>query len=264
MTPSLHPRHAGRVAVVTGSGRGLGLEIARRLLGEGADVVVTDVVAANVEDALGDLADAGERMIGHVADLATEDGAQGLIDAAIARWGKIDILINNAGGGHIRPFLSHTGQSLRETLDRNLWTCLWCCRAVLPHMVRRGYGRIVNVGADSVRNGLDSHAGYNAAKGGVHGLTTGLAREFAKQDITINTVAPGGILTPEIRQMLDPDSEVYAKHAITNINTLVGMVPKGRFAEMEEVASFVSYIAAEEARFITGQVLSVNGGSTML
>jgi 2,3-dihydroxy-2,3-dihydro-p-cumate dehydrogenase len=264
VTLDLHQRHAGRVAVVTGSGRGLGLEIARRLLNEGANVVVTDVVAANVTEARARLGDADGRTIGHVADLATEDGAQGLIGAAIARWGRVDILINNAGGGHIRPFMIHKAQTLRETLDRNLWTCLWCCRVALPHMVQRDYGRIVNVGADSVRNGLDSHAGYNAAKGGVHGLTTGLAREFAKQDITINTVAPGGILTPEIRQMLDPQSEVYAKHAITNINTLVGMVPKGRFAEMEEVASFVSYVAAEEARFITGQVLSVNGGSTML
>jgi 2,3-dihydroxy-2,3-dihydro-p-cumate dehydrogenase len=131
-------------------------------------------------------------------------------------------------------------------------------------MVERQYGRIVNIGADSVRNGLDSHAAYNAAKGGVHGITTGLAREFAKAGITVNTVAPPGILTPEIREMLNPDSEVYKKHAIKNINDLVYMIPMGRFAEMEEVASFVSYVASEEARFVTGQVLSVNGGSTML
>jgi 2,3-dihydroxy-2,3-dihydro-p-cumate dehydrogenase len=252
------------VAIVTGSGRGLGLDIARRLLAEGARVLVTDIVAQNVQSALASLETGDGRLAGHVADLSVEEGAAGLVAAALAQWGKVDILINNAGGGHIRPFLSHTPQTLRETLERNLWTCIWCSRAVLPPMIERNYGRIVNVGADSVRNGLDSHAGYNAAKGGVHGLTTGLAREFAPYDITINTVAPGGILTPEIRQMLDPNSEVYAKHAITNINHLVGMVPKGRFAEMEEVASFVSYIASEEARFVTGQVLSVNGGSTML
>jgi 2,3-dihydroxy-2,3-dihydro-p-cumate dehydrogenase len=141
---------------------------------------------------------------------------------------------------------------------------LLCTHAVLPHMVRANYGRIIHIGADSVRNGLPSHAGYNAAKGGVHGLTTGLAREFAPHGITVNTIAPGGILTPEIRKMLEPGSEFYSKHVIQNINELVGMVPKGRFAEMNEVASAVSYFAGEEAGFVTGQVISVNGGSTML
>jgi 2,3-dihydroxy-2,3-dihydro-p-cumate dehydrogenase len=198
------------------------------------------------------------------ADLGSEPGAKGLMDATIAAFGRIDILVNNAGGGLIRPFLQHTAQTLEETLHRNLWTTLLCTHAALPHMVAAGYGRIINVGADSVRNGLDSHAGYNAAKGGVHGLTTGLAREFATHDITVNVVAPGGVMTPEIRKMLSPDSDVYNKHVIRNINDLVAMVPKGRFAEMEEVASAVTYLAGEQARFITGQVISVNGGSTML
>jgi 2,3-dihydroxy-2,3-dihydro-p-cumate dehydrogenase len=257
-------KHQGRVAVVTGSGRGLGLEIARRMLEDGAAVMITDVVADNLPKALAALGGERENLAAHAADLGEQAGAASLAAAALSRWGKVDILVNNAGGGIIRPFLSHTAETLVETIKRNLWTCIWCCQAFLPGMVERQYGRIVNIGADSVRNGLDSHAAYNAAKGGVHGITSGLAREFAKQGITVNTVAPPGILTPEIREMLNPDSEVYQKHAIKNINDLVYMIPMGRFAEMEEVASFVSYLASEEARFVTGQVLSVNGGSTML
>lgn len=256
--------HSGRIAIVTGSGRGLGLEIARRMLADGARVMLTDIVPENLPNALEALGGEGPNLTTHHADLGAYEGAAGLIAATCERWGQVDILINNAGGGVIRPFLTHTPETLTETIKRNLLTCLWCTHAVLPAMVERGYGRIVNIGADSVRNGLDSHAGYNAAKGGMHGLTTGLAREFATSGITINTIAPPGILTPEIRKMLDPESDVYKKHAITNINNLVGMIPMGRFAEMAEIASFVSYIASEEARFVTGQVISVNGGSTML
>jgi 2,3-dihydroxy-2,3-dihydro-p-cumate dehydrogenase len=257
--------HAGRVAIVTGANGGLGVEIARRLAADGADLVIADVNGSNLATHAGAWQkEYGVRVQTYVADLSRDAGAKGLIEAAMKAFSKIDILVNNAGGGLIRPFLSHTVETLEETLRRNLWTVLLCTHAALPHMVKANYGRIVHIGADSVRNGLPSHAGYNAAKGGVHGLTTGLAREFAPNGITVNTVAPGGVLTPEIRKMLDPASDVYNKHVIQNINELVGMVPKGRFAEMDEVASAVSYFASEEARFVTGQVISVNGGSTML
>ena len=102
-----------------------------------------------------------------------------MVEKTIKKWDRIDILVNNAGGGVIRPFLEHTPETLKTTIDRNLWTCLWSCYKILPYMVEQKYGRIINIGADSVRNGLWDHAAYNAAKGGVHALTTGLAREFA-------------------------------------------------------------------------------------
>lgn len=256
----------GKTVIVTGAARGQGYDIACHFAAAGASLVLGDID----DDALSKAADEilkahdGCEIIAHAGDLSEEDGATALCNAAIEEFGKIDALINNAGGGVIRPFLDHTPETLKTTLDRNLWTVLWMCRAALPTMVENGYGRIVNIGADSVRNGLPSHAAYNAAKGGVHGLTTGLAREFAKQGITINTVAPGGILTPEIRKMLDPDSDVYNKHVIQNISDLLVLYPMGRFAEMDEVSSMTVYLASEAARYVTGQVISVNGGSTML
>jgi 2,3-dihydroxy-2,3-dihydro-p-cumate dehydrogenase len=254
----------GKVAIITGTARGLGVALAKRYGAEGSRVLLVDVNA----DALPAVADsvkaAGAPDVAWIAqDLSHEGGATAAVAAAIDRWGRIDVLLNNAGGGVIRPFLEHSPETLHATIDRNLWTVIWCCRAVLPPMIARKGGRIINIGADSVRTGLYSHAAYNAAKGGVNGLTTGLAREFAKYGIAVNTISPGGILTDEIKEMLNPGSAVYQKHQIIDIREVTREIPMGRFCEMDEVASLAAYLARDEAGFITGQVLSLNGGQWM-
>jgi 2,3-dihydroxy-2,3-dihydro-p-cumate dehydrogenase len=180
-------------------------------------------------------------------DLGEPASANELVHATLSEYGRIDVLVNNAGGGVIRPTLEHTEETLRATLDRNLLTALRTTLATLPHMRDGGYGRIVFVGADSVRNGLDRHAVYNAAKGGVHA--------FARDGITVNTVAPSATATPELAAILARQPEVG--------EAFVRVIPVGRPAALEEVASAVAYLAAEEAGFITGQVLSVNGGANM-
>jgi 2,3-dihydroxy-2,3-dihydro-p-cumate dehydrogenase len=257
-------RLQNKTAIITGTARGLGVALATRYGAEGARVLLVDVNGETLPAVAEAVMSAGAPDVTWVAqDLSREEGARAAVDLAVDRWGRVDVLLNNAGGGVIRPFLEHTPETLKATLDRNLWTVLWCCRAALPKMIAQKHGRIINIGADSVRTGLYSHSAYNAAKGGVNGLTTGLAREFAKDGITVNTISPGGILTDEVRQMLQQDSAAYQKHRIIDIRDIVSAIPVGRFCEMSEVASLAAYLACDEAAFITGQVISINGGQWM-
>jgi 2,3-dihydroxy-2,3-dihydro-p-cumate dehydrogenase len=254
-----------QVAIITGAARGLGVALVERFAADGASLALADINAESLPQVGSRASAAGAPDVEWIAqDLSREEGAAAVIRMALDRWGRVDVLVNNAGGGLIRPFLEHTAETLHETINRNLWTTIWCTRAVLPHMIERKYGRIVNISADSVHTGLHSHAGYNAAKGGVNGLTTGLAFEFAKNNITVNSVSPGGIMTPEIRQMLDPDSEVYQKHRIVDIRTVMAQIPMGRFVDMHEVAALAAFLTYEESRAITGQIYSVNGGQWMM
>jgi len=247
----------GKVAIVTGGGRGIGMVIAARLARDGAKVMLADVSAEYLATGVKQVEMAGSgEVISHLGDLSLEAEAVAMTNKTLEKFGAVDILVNNAGGGVIRPFLSHTPETLKITIDRNLWTAIWCSRAALPSMVKQEFGRIINVGADSVRNGLWDHAAYNAAKGGMHGLTTGLAREFAKRGITVNTVAPCAVSTPQLDEIRIKDPALTEK--------FLSVIPMGRAAEMEEVASMISYLSSPEAAFVTGQVISVNGGSTML
>ncbi len=248
---------ANRVAIVTGAARGIGYAIAERLARDGAKIVLADLDAGPLKEAAAALEPVNGGAVAHEAgDLADEAVAGWLVRTAMDAHGRIDILVNNAGGGIIKPFLEHTPETLRTTIDRNLWTAVWCSWHVLPIMRRQQYGRIVNIGADSVRNGLWDHAGYNAAKGGVHGMTTGLAREFARDGVTINTVAPCASNTPQMREITARAPDLAAR--------FVSVIPMGRPAELDEISSMVSYLSSQEASFVTGQVISLNGGSTML
>jgi len=256
-TDQMDSRFADQVVVVTGAASGIGAVIAQHFADAGARLVLSDVNEKQLKSVAENIAADGRQMPVVVAgDLSQEDVAGGLIRSTVAAHGTVDVLVNNAGGGIIKPFLDHTPDTLRTTIDRNLWTTLWCTWHAVPIMKAKGYGRVVNVGADSVRNGLWDHAAYNAAKGGVHAMATGLAREFAKDGITFNVVAPCIVNTPQVQK-----ATIMSPQALQRF---VDVVPMGRAGEMDEIASMVCYLASREASFVTGQVISVNGGSTML
>jgi len=248
---------AGRTAVVTGAASGIGLGITARLIDDGAKVFAATRGKEDLERVCQQAPIAG----GFAGDLHQPGVADDLTTAAIKTLGHIDVLVNNAGGGVIRPTLEHTEETLRATVDNNLWTTIYCVRAVLPHMVSRCHGRIINIGADSVRTGLVDHAMYNAAKGGVHAMITGLAREFAAAGITANTVAPCYVRTPELAALLESGQAPARLEHVVEQGTAI--VPLGRPGDPADVAATVAFLAGEDSRFITGQTIYVNGGSSM-
>jgi 2,3-dihydroxy-2,3-dihydro-p-cumate dehydrogenase len=253
----MNSRFAGQVVVVTGAASGIGAVIARHFAEAGARLVLSDVDEKGLKSVAESIAATGaDRPVTKAGDLSREDVSADVIKSATIAFGTLDVLVNNAGGGIIKPFLDHTPETLRTTIDRNLWTTLWCTWHAVSVMKAKGYGRIVNIGADSVRNGLWDHAAYNAAKGGVHAMATGLAREFARDGITVNVVAPCIVNTPQV--------QLATLKAPKALQRFIDVVPMGRAGEMDEIASMVCYLASREASFVTGQVISVNGGSTML
>jgi 2,3-dihydroxy-2,3-dihydro-p-cumate dehydrogenase len=251
----------GRSAIVTGGATGIGLGITRRLLADGARVLIAALTEDELKQALSELRAAGHEPAGFTGDLSVPGRADEMVQAAVSALGRVDILVNNAGGGVIRPTLEHTEETLQATINNNLWTTIRCTLAVLPAMTGQGYGRIINIGAESVRNGLTDHAIYNAAKGGVHGLTSGLAREFATAGVTVNTVAPSYVETPELERALSSGTIPGRLRHVTERAT--ELIPIGRPGYVDDVAAMVAYLARDDAEFVTGQVLSVNGGSSM-
>ena len=248
---------SGRTAIVTGAASGIGLGITTRLIANGAAVFAATRGKEDLERVYGHAAITG----GFVGELHQPGAADDLVATAVETLGHVDVLVNNAGGGVIRPTLEHTEETLRATVDNNLWTTIYCVRAVLPHMLSRGHGRIVNIGADSVRSGLVDHAMYNAAKGGVHAMVTGIAREFAGAGITANTVAPCYVRTPELAKLLE--SGQTPARLVHVVNEATAIVPVGRPGNPAEIAAAVAFLAGEDSRFITGQTIYVNGGSSM-
>jgi 2,3-dihydroxy-2,3-dihydro-p-cumate dehydrogenase len=248
---------AGRTAIVTGAASGIGLGILDRLIADGAQVFA----ATRSKEDLEHVRDRAAIDGGFVGELQDTGVAEDLVAAAMQTLGHVDILVNNAGGGVIRPTLEHTEETLRATIDNNLWTAIRCVRAVLPHMVSRRHGRIVNIGADSVRTGLMDHAMYNAAKGGVHAMVTGLAREFADAGVTANTVAPSYVLTAELATLFASGSASARLLEVVEQGTAI--VPLDRPGSPAEIAATVAFLAGEDSRFLTGQTIYVNGGASM-
>lgn len=252
-------RFVGRRAVVTGAGRGLGLAAALRLAAEGADVTITDVDVTALSQAE-DLAREQGRVLRTLVLDSLRDAAHEALAAHISDLGGVDILVANAGGSLHTPyrFLDESDEHWQRVMDLNVMGAVWACRSVVPWMQRARYGRIVNLGSKAGAYGsLIAGANYAAAKGAIAALTRQLAIEFGPDGITVNCVRPGIVMTERVRGLWSE------RRTEDERKRILEQVPLRRHGEVEDIAAAIAFLASDDASFITGACLDVNGGQAM-
>ncbi len=241
---------ANRVAIVTGGGRGIGRTIALKLAEVGATVVVNDIGEASPVDSVAEEIKAmGGQSLAVLADVSSSSDVARLVEETVAAYGKVDILVNNAGIARDQLIIRMSDEDWDRVLSVNLKGAFLCARAVLRHMIKQRWGRIISIASIVGLVGNPGQANYASAKAGIIGFTRTVAKEVAARGITANAIAPGFIDT-EMTQRLEEDWKQQLKKQI----------PLGYFGSPRDVAEAVAFLASEEARYITGQVLSVDGG----
>ncbi|MEW1862445.1 3-oxoacyl-ACP reductase [Streptomyces sp. NBC_00669] len=247
---TLAPRLDGRVAVITGAGSGIGLASARRMAAEGAKVVCVDVDA--------DTGAAAAQEVGGLfvrADVTDEDAVRGMYETAVATYGRLDIAFNNAG---ISPpeddsILTTGLEAWRRVQEVNLTSVYLCCKYAIPHMQRQGKGSVINTASFvAVMGAATSQISYSASKGAVLSMSRELGVQFAREGIRVNALCPGPVNTPLLRELFAKDPERAARRLVH--------IPLGRFAEPEEVAASVAFLASDDSSFITASTFLVDGG----
>ena len=243
----------GKVAMVTGAARGIGLAIASRLAEEGAKIAIADINgdgAAHAAERIGGAA------MGVRVDVTDTASIAAGIAAVVERLGTIDVLVNNAGWDKVEPFVKSQEATWDTVIAINLKGPIACTRAVLDSMIERRSGKIVSISSDAGRVGSAGEAVYAGAKAGIIGFSKTLARELARYEINVNVVCPGPTNTALFHEMAGGNEKLAS--------SLKQAIPLGRLGEPEDLASAVAFLASDDASFVTGQTLSVSGGLTMI
>lgn len=244
-----------RVAFVSGAGQGMGRAIALALSAKGRMVAVGDIRETEGRETVDRIANAGGRAAFVAFDVTKAESVRSAITQTESELGPIDVLVNNIGWDQMKPFINTDEDFWRLIVDINYLGNLRLTHTVLPGMLERKWGRIVNISSDAARVGSSFEAVYSGAKGAVVSFTKTLAREVAKNGITVNTVCPGPTLTPALEGAIARNPKI--------LESMVRAVPMGRVGQPDDVATAVAFFGSDEASFITGQTLSVSGGLTM-
>jgi 2-hydroxycyclohexanecarboxyl-CoA dehydrogenase len=246
----------GRVALVTGAGRGIGRAIALRLAAHGDAVAVADLRSGDAAETVTAIEELGGRAVAVDVDVADSASAANAVEETLGLLGPVQILVNNAGWDEMHPFLETEEPFWDRVIEVNYKGCLRMTKAALPDMVERKWGRIVNIGSDAGRVGSSFESVYAGAKGGVIAFTKTIAREHARSGVTANVVCPGPTDTAMLAEVAKGQGEKI-------IEAMTRAVPMKRLAMPEDIAHAVWFFASDEAAYITGQTLSVSGGLTM-
>ena len=238
---------SGKVAIVTGSARGIGREIALRLAEAGANIVISDI--ADAEPVAEEIKKMGRQSLAVMTDVTSASDVAGLVEKATDKFGRIDILVNNAGIARDQLLMRMSDEDWEAVLNVNLKSVFLCTRAVLRHMVKQRWGRIISISSIVGIVGNPGQANYASAKAGIIGFTKTIAREVGSRGITANAIAPGFIVSRMTEQLSEEQKGEMLKR-----------IPLGSLGTPRDVAEAVAFLASEEARYITAQVLGVDGG----
>jgi 2-hydroxycyclohexanecarboxyl-CoA dehydrogenase len=247
-----------RVAMVTGGAQGIGRGIATALAGQGFRVAIADLNLATAGQTAKELTEAGGTVIAVETDVTQTASVRTAVQAVEAEFGPVEVVVNNAGWDDFMPFVATTEEFWDKVLEINFKGALRVTHAVVPGMIERGFGRVINIGSDAGRVGSSLEAVYSGAKGGLIAFTKTLAREVATKGVTANAVCPGPTDTPMLRNFAS-----NAGDAEKVIGGMTRAVPMKRLGRPEDIGPAVAFLASDEAAFITGQTLSVSGGLTM-
>ena len=256
----------GRVALITGGARGMGYACARNLAREGVKVVIVDINGDKIKDSARKLTvETGIDAIGIQADISSEAEVARMVKEATDKFGKIDLFLNSAAILADNLFLESTPAEWERMLKVCLFGPMLCMRAILPGMVERKYGRVVCMASDSARLGQARLSYYAAAKGGVIALVKSVAQEVGRSGVTLNVVSPGATNT-ELRQEREESllKQMGQEKFDRRLKTILKMYPTGRLGEPEDIAAMITFLLSDQAGWVTGQVMSVNGGFVML
>jgi len=239
---------AGRVAAVTGGAQGIGLAATTRMVASGAKVALWDIDQEMLDKSVGLLG--AENVLGLQVDITKPDAVEGAVKAVTERFGRLDILVNNAGiTGPNQTTWEYSVEDWYEVINLDLNAVFLCCRAVVPGMLERGYGRIVNIASIAGKEGNPNAPAYSTAKAAVIGLTKSLGKELAQKGVLVNCVTPAAIHTAIFEQMTEE-----------HIQFMLSKIPMGRFGQVEEAAAMISWLASEDCSFSTGAVFDLSGG----